>query len=737
MDQPYTDPNLGPLQRQGTITIRPVAGNPDGDAWAAFPDAAPEAPKAKGAVPGNVADPWAQYSDTAPTPKAPGREIGAGEATARGVIHGLTFGTGPALAGAQDAANPDIQAAARKFGIDPETATNFLDHLAPTLKTLYGAGRLAHDAIAPPERKLSDLITGDTSTPAQKAYEATRQKESAADTAASEQHPYLYGASELAGSLAAPIPGAGALKAATTAVRIGRGIKSGAAAGGLFGFGEAVGEGKSLPESLESAGKGAAIGGAVGGPLGAVLGPKVAKVATTPGEKAAETAAALGAPLPRGLASDSPFVQATTQQARQVPWAGKRIDLAAGKTVGAAGNKVGEIVDTLTPAAERSATDTALQTPLQDAITNNKAGIDTAYDALRQSINPDQRIAMPHTQAAISAVKLARQRAGWQNPGEGLGQAENLATQGGGFNGAHRLRRDLRDAGKSASPHPGYNKGDFSRIAKAVDADLKDIIRKSSTNPNRSESLFHTAELTAKQHIVENELLQKLLDAKGEGAVATLFGSAKEKGGNLELLAQIKHSVPQASFDRIAGSLLNEIGHNNSTGHFSLAQFATGWDKLSPGAKGILFSPDHRKWIDDIVELGRHIKGGDQYRNTSNTAGALILFDILKTAAETGVGVTAGVVSPAAAGAVAAGALAADLLTRYLASPAKAASMSAWARAYRGITLNQPTPARIAAFKIATRNLANNVNVPVDRIMSIVDQRIGRAGVNADEQKND
>lgn len=723
-DQPYKGGHLGPLQ--------PDAAPPT-DQWAAFPDASPTASDSSKVN----EDPWAKYSDTAPPEKEPGREVGTGEAMARGAAHGLSFGAAPAIAGAGAAANPDIEAAAKKFGIDPDTAVSFLDHVAPGLKATYGAGRLAFDAAFPPERKLSDLVTGDTSTPAQQAYTKQRADTANSEALAAEQHPIAYTGSELAASLAAPIPGAGALKAASTAVRIGRGIKQGATAGGLFGFGEAVGQGKDLPETLEDTAKGAAIGSALGGPLGAVVGPKAAAVGTTPGQKAAETAANLGAPLPRGLASDSPFVQATTQQARQVPWAGKRIDRAVGKTVDAAGNKVGDIVDTLTPAAERSATDTALQGPLQGAIKNNKGSIDTAYDALRQSINPDQRIAMPKTQAAISAVKLARQRAGWANPGEGLGQAETLATEGGGFNGAHRLRRDLRDAGKSASPHAGYNKGDFNRIAAAVDADLKNIVRKSSTNPNHSESLFNTAELTAKQRIQENEVLQKLLDAKGEGAVATLFGATKEKGGNLELLAQIKRSVAPATFDRIAGSLLNEIGHNSSSGHFSLAQFATGWDKLSPGAKAILFSPDHRKWIDDIVQLGRHLKGGDQYRNSSNTAGAMILFDIVKSAGELGVGVVAGVVSPVAAGAVLSGAAAADLLTRYLASPAKAAAMSAWTRAYRGMTLNQPTPARIAAFRIATRNLANNVNVPMDRITSIIDSHLGRAGANPDDKQND
>lgn len=707
-----------------TDLIGKTQQKPPIDPWAAYPDAPPSS-KSLGGGNGNFTppaegqdqpSPWDAYPDAAPETK-PSREIGTGEAAGRGALHGITFGTSPAIAGAFSAANPDIEAAASRFGIDPETAKSFLDHVMPGMKAFYGAGRA-----------IFDKVTGDNEhpSPARQSYEKARKEEAEANREASEQHPLVYGGSELAASLAAPIPGAGLLKAgAKIGQRIAGGVVQGGKAGGLFGAGNAVGEGKSLPEITQDTGKGVAIGGVAGGAIGAAVGPRAVKPDTTTGQRAAATAERLEAPLPRGISSNVPFIQQTTQQARQIPWAGQRIGQAAAKTVDAAGNKVGEIVEDLTPVAERNATNVALHGPLNRAVENNKAAQNSAYKELRDSINPDQRFRMPKTEAALAAVKLARQRAGWQNPSEGLEQVENLVAQGGGFNGVHRARRDMTNAGKSATPNPGYDKGDFRRLRAAMDADLKNIVRGSSTEPIKSESLFNTAELKFGQLAQENDGLQKLIDAKGEGAVTNLFGAAKEKGGNLELLAQIKRSIPKDAWDRFAGTMLHELGHNNAKAEFSLAQFSTGWDKLSNGAKAILFSPEHRKWIDDIAELSRHIKGGDQYKNTSNTAGALILFDILKTAAETGVGVAAGLIAPAAAGTVAASALGADLLTRFLASPAKASSISRWVRAYRGVTLNQPTPARIATFKVATRNLANNVDVPFDRIMQITQDHIG------------
>ena len=42
--------------------------------------------------------------------------------------------------------------------------------------------------------------------------------------------------------------------------------------------------------------------------------------------------------------------------------------------------------------------------------------------------------------------------------------------------------------------------------------------------------------------------------------------------------------------------------------------------RVSDRAKGVLFSPQHQKWIDDIANLGEQLKGGDQFVNTSNFA---------------------------------------------------------------------------------------------------------------------
>ena len=59
---------------------------------------------------------------------------------------------------------------------------------------------------------------------------------------------------------------------------------------------------------------------------------------------------------------------------------------------------------------------------------------------------------------------------------------------------------------------------------------------------------------------------------------------------------------------------------------FSLSKFVTNCRKVSDRAKGVLFSQQHLKYINDIVRMSQHIKSALRESNTSHTARVLILF---------------------------------------------------------------------------------------------------------------
>jgi hypothetical protein len=738
------DPGLDPVTAAGRLYVspqgatpppaQPPAGQPQGqgnDPWAGMQeiqlggDRAPAAPiSGSQTVPGG--DLWAGYPEIdLASEKTRGREVGRTEAELRGVLHGISLGTAPALAGAAAAAHPDIETAAKHFGIDPETAKAFIDAAIPFLPTLYGAGRLAYDkATAHPT--LSGQVTGPQPTPAQAAYEAERSKEAKANEEASEQHPYLYTGSDIAGSMAVPIPGMGALKTgATLAPRIAAGIKAGAIGGGAFGAGNAIGEGKDAGGIASAGLSGALEGGVFGGALHGAFGPRAKPPGLSPGERATQTAADLGAPLPKALSYDSKSAQAAGQLAQQTPVTGHWITERAQDTLKAAENKLGSMAGELSPDTTRAGTDTHLRSAIDAAIGFNKQAQNGAYDALRHAINPDQRVPLPHTLRALKEIEYKRLSSGAspQQARAGLEEAWTLATHpnGGGFNGVHMRRALLRNPPAVMKlSNPGYDAGAFNYIAGEMAKDLRNIVDKTSVNKQQAQKLFTDAEKNFGILAKENELLEAIRDANAQGGIAKLVNAAKEKNGFLPLLATVKKSLPPKDFERITGLIMNELGRNTA-GDFTFAQFVTQWRKMSDASKALLFRPEHRENIDNIAQLAEHVKVADKLRNTSNTAGAMIMFDVLRAVAELGLSAAAGILTGHEAASAAATIGGGMALGAFMASPAKVASFSRWTQAYRALTLNQPTPARIAAFKVATRNLANTVGIPFDRLMAEID----------------
>jgi len=155
----------------------------------------------------------------------------------------------------------------------------------------------------------------------------------------------------------------------------------------------------------------------------------------------------------------------------------------------------------------------------------------------------------------------------------------------------------------------------------------------------------------------------------------------------------------------------------SASGDFSLDKFVTGWNKLSRGAKTAMFSSAHLQHIDDIVNMGEQFKGSLATANKSHTAQALILWELASHVGEGAIALGAGLLDPMYAGYAIGGFAATNLFTRWLASPSKSAAMRVWGNAYQGV-LREASPARVASFKLATRNLATRLNIPVDRIMS-------------------
>jgi hypothetical protein len=261
-------------------------------------------------------------------------------------------------------------------------------------------------------------------------------------------------------------------------------------------------------------------------------------------------------------------------------------------------------------------------------------------------------------------------------------------------------------------------------------ADLHAMVQQAAArnrqSPQRALAAFEQAENQFGKLADQNKILSRLLKAKGEGAIATLLGAAKEKSGDIRLLAQLRTMMPQQDFELIGGTLLHELGQNTASGEFSLSQFVTNWNKVSDRAKSVLFQPQHLNNIEDIVNLGEHIKGAMRQSNTSHTASVLVLLDLAKDAALLGADIASGGLGGGTA--IGAGSSAALwMFTHWLGNSARASSMAAWTRSYYGAA-QRPTPGRIAAFKLATRNMANTLGLdPTKAVRQIESAVVGQA----------
>jgi hypothetical protein len=688
---------------------------------APYEPGAPSAPKVAG---------W-QDEPYAPA-KEPSKDLGTTAATVRGVGQGLLFGAQPVFAG--------LEKAARTPKLSPEEDMAQVD---PATGMTPNSGRFLGGAI----EMIRNWVSKHPDPQVQADYEAGRKAAQESNELALKQHPTAYILGNLGGMMMTP--SFGAAGAAGAGGRFLSGMRAGAIGGAAYGAGSGLGEGLDPRDIAKRSAIDAVLGGTLGGPLNAAIGPRLANTAT-PGGRAAATAEDLGETIPRGLASDSPLVQGTTSKLRSLPFIGSSVTRQLDRLQEAAGGRVEDISGGM-GGGTRAAADVAIRPGLEGAIDTGRNAIDSLYNTTRARISMNDASAMPRTREALDRVYARREGRGMANPHVGLEQAENLASRphGANFNEAHAARANVRDNGAPrGEPHPGYDGRDYNEVVRAMTQDLEQLVGMSAArveqrqNPatssqqsrylaaGRAIQNFRDAEQNFGPIAELNRRLQRLVDSRGEGAIETLLGASRAKGGDIRLLADMRRLLPPQDFERIGGTLLGEV-MRTPTGDFSLAHFSNKWrNQVSDEAKNILFSPQTREALDNIAGLGTHLRGALRESNTSHTASVMVLLDVAKDALLVGHDLASsggfGTETMVGAGTTAL----ALILGRWLANPARASAINTWRNAY-GAMSAAPNAARIASFNVATRNLANNLGVPVEKILEYAHARA--TGQNQDD----
>ena len=190
--------------------------------------------------------------------------------------------------------------------------------------------------------------------------------------------------------------------------------------------------------------------------------------------------------------------------------------------------------------------------------------------------------------------------------------------------------------------------GDLKRLYAALTSDMESAALAAGPKIHarwRAANKYFEAKITKDLPVIEN-VLKKVNPDEVFGWV---MGSSGKGGTRLKIL---KNQLTKEEFDAVSGTVLGRmglstVGRQNYAGDaFSAGTFMTNWNRLSRGAKNILFKNNKysnlSKELDDFSKVVGDFKEIDQYANRSNTGSVLSFFSIMSAIGATGAGIVAG-----------------------------------------------------------------------------------------------
>jgi len=489
---------------------------------------------------------------------------------------------------------------------------------------------------------------------------------------------------------------------------------------------------------LTSAGRLVGQGMATGAPVS-----RASQAVKAAGEGVIEASSRLsqtGAPVvvPRAISSDSPIAQEAGAIVRNVPIANAPLTKAAENTLSQLGEKSAEVAGKYGSAASADAAGNTAKESIKDWITkSSRANESKLYDRVDSLINPNVRGTLGKTEAIANTINAERDAAALGESGA-VKQVQAAIDRGGlTYDGVKKLRTTIGEQLDSGILPDGVSKGELKRIYGSLTDDLKATVE-ASGNKSALEA-FNRANTYSRLANERRESLAKIVGSHGDAPAEAVFDKIKTMAGSssradISKLVQARKVMGSSDWNEVGSTIVSKLGRDVE-GNFSPRRFLTDYGKISDAGKNILFRSGGKSSLadslDDIATISSRFKELEKYANPSGTSRSMMGGLI-------GAGGFASVKAAIATGSVAepltmlTTVLGGRALASYLASPAGASSIAKWSRA--NLLLNQaPTPARLAAFETASRNLISttgaNVSVP-DFLKALQSPAASRANEN-------
>jgi hypothetical protein len=191
--------------------------------------------------------------------------------------------------------------------------------------------------------------------------------------------------------------------------------------------------------------------------------------------------------------------------------------------------------------------------------------------------------------------------------------------------------RDLRDARtwvrnaqRDDSLRQGASQADLQRLegslTQDINANAASIAGPQAARQLQQADTFYRLGSQRIQNSLQS-FVGKGGNAPGESAYDMIVRAAGDKGGaDTSKLQALKNSLKPSEWGDVAASAINR-GAQGKDGTFSVNNFVTFMDNLSPQGKDLLFGKtDLRASLDNLVRVARMQKGVEQAANHSNTA---------------------------------------------------------------------------------------------------------------------
>lgn len=487
---------------------------------------------------------------------------------------------------------------------------------------------------------------------------------------------------------------------------------------------------------LSSAGRLLGTGLAAGAPASRIAAP-VAQVAKDlkPGQEVAAAAQRLsqtGAPVqvPRAVATDNMPVQQIAAAASNVPIAGTPLVKAAENTISQLGNKADEVAQGFGGASSlQEAGDTA-RTAIKDWIQGKSAATaNNLYNRVDSLVDPNVKTDLSATRGVIADIAAKRNAAALPS-GKAIDAVIEAVQRPGGltYDGVKTLRTSIGETLKGGILPEGMSGSELQSIYGALSKDLESAV--SAAGGAKASAAFNRANQYYRLASARRASLARIVGADGNASAESVLDRLMAMAGSssradISKLMQARKVIGADDWSEIASTVVSRLGRDVE-GDFSPQRFVTAYGKLSPAGKQVLFrssgKTDLANYLDDIAKVSSRFKELQKFANPSGTARA-------------GFGGIIGTGTLIAPLAVVKALVGGRLLASILSKPATAASVAKLARTQEALVAS-PSPARLAAFNTAARNLINTIGArdlsPADFLRAMQGTVPGRA---QDEQQ--